>query len=217
MKPAWDALSQEFEGSKTVLVADVDCTTSGKSLCARFKVSGFPTIKYFNPPNHVGEDYDGGRSLDQLRAFAESELKIACSPTSKSSCLKEELAQLEKDLAIPAAARTAELVKIYEAMDADAEKHDAYLEELQAKYEEAEEAIEARNAAVEPRVKQLKAAGTTLPEGFKRRDEEDEDEEDEEDEEDDDDDDEGDDDEGDDDEGDADGDDDDDDAGSDEL
>jgi hypothetical protein len=214
MKPAWDALSQEFEGSKTVLVADVDCTTSGKSLCARFKVSGFPTIKYFNPPNHVGEDYDGGRSLDQLRAFAESELKIACSPTSKSNCSKEELLQLEKDLAIPAAARTAELVKIYEAMDADAEKHDAYLEELQAKYEEAEEAIEARNAAVEPRVKQLKAAGTTLPEGFKRRDEEDEDEEDEED---DDDDDEGDDDEGDDDEGDADGDDDDDDEGSDEL
>ena len=206
MKPAWDALSQEFEGSKTVLVADVDCTASGKSLCARFQVSGFPTIKYFNPPNHVGEDYDGGRSLDQLRAFAKSSLKIACSPTSKSSCSKEELAQLEKDLAIPAAERTAELVKIYEAMDADAEKHDAYLEELQAKYDEAEEALEARNAAVEPRVKQLKAAGTTLPEGFKRRDEEDEDEEDEDEEDDDDDD-----------EGDADGDDDDDDEGSDEL
>ena len=206
MKPAWDALSQDYEGSKTVLVADVDCTASGKSLCARFKVSGFPTIKYFNPPSHVGEDYDGGRSLDQLLAFAESELKIACSPTSKSSCSKEELLQLEKDLAIPAAARTAELVKIYEAMDADAEKHDAYLEELQAKYEEAEEAIEARNAAVEPRVKQLKAAGTTLPEGFKRRDEEDEDEEDEDEEDDDDDD-----------EGDADGGDDDDDEGSDEL
>jgi hypothetical protein len=210
MKPAWDALSQDYEGSKTVLVADVDCTASGKSLCARFKVSGFPTIKYFNPPNHVGEDYDGGRSLDQLRAFAKSSLKIACSPTSKSSCSKEELVQLEKDLAIPAAERTAELVKIYEAMDADAEKHDAYLEELQAKYDEAEEALEARNAAVEPRVKQLKTAGTTLPEGFKRRDEEDEDEEDEEDDDDDD--------EGDDDEGDADGDDDDDDdEGSDEL
>ena len=206
MKPAWDALSQDYEGSKTVLVADVDCTASGKSLCARFKVSGFPTIKYFNPPNHVGEDYDGGRSLDQLRAFAKSSLKIACSPTSKSSCSKEELLQLEKDLAIPAAARTAELVKIYEAMDADAEKHDAYLEELQAQYDEAEEALEARNAAVEPRVKQLKAAGTTLPEGFKRRDEEDEDEEDEDEEDDDDDD-----------EGDADGGDDDDDEGSDEL
>ena len=216
MKPAWDALSQDYEGSKTVLVADVDCTAAGKSLCARFKVSGFPTIKYFNPPSHVGEDYDGGRSLDQLRAFAESELKIACSPTSKSSCSKEELLQLEKDLATPPAERTAELVKIYEAMDADAEQHDAYLEELQAKYEEAEEALEARNAAVEPRVKQLKAAGTTLPEGFKRRDEEDEDEEDEDEE--DDDDDEGDaDGDDDDDEGDADGDDDDDDEGSDEL
>ena len=102
-------------------------------------------------------------------------------------------------------------MKIYEAMDADAEKHDAYLEELQAQYDEAEEALEARNAAVEPRVKQLKAAGTTLPEGFKRRDEEDEDEEDEDEEDDDEDD------EGDDDEGDADGDDDDDDEGSDEL
>ncbi|KAH8080433.1 hypothetical protein JL720_9128 [Aureococcus anophagefferens] len=68
-----------------------------------------------------------------VKFLAPCELKIACSPTSKASCSKEELAQLEKDLAIPRR-RTAELVKIYEAMDADAEKHDAYLEELQARF-----------------------------------------------------------------------------------
>ena len=47
MKPDWDELGEEFENSKKVLIGDVDCTTDGgKPVCERFKVEGYPTIKY---------------------------------------------------------------------------------------------------------------------------------------------------------------------------
>ena len=59
MKPAWDALAEEYETSKTVVIADVDCTKE-RALCERFEIEGFPTIKFFNPPDDEGEDYEGG-------------------------------------------------------------------------------------------------------------------------------------------------------------
>ncbi|EOD11964.1 hypothetical protein EMIHUDRAFT_257283, partial [Emiliania huxleyi CCMP1516] len=74
MKPDWDSLASTFEDSKKVLIADVDCTTGGKPLCEKYGVRGYPTIKYFNPPDEEGEDYKGGRSLDELKKFAENEL-----------------------------------------------------------------------------------------------------------------------------------------------
>ena len=55
MKPAWDSLAQQFAKSDKVFVGDVDCTASGKELCERIGVQGFPTIKYFNPPDTDGE------------------------------------------------------------------------------------------------------------------------------------------------------------------
>jgi len=33
MKPDWDKLMEEFADSPTQLIADVDCTADGKSLC----------------------------------------------------------------------------------------------------------------------------------------------------------------------------------------
>ena len=33
MKPDWDKLASDFADSKDVLIADVDCTAGGKSLC----------------------------------------------------------------------------------------------------------------------------------------------------------------------------------------
>ena len=68
MKPAWDQLMSEYEGSATVLVADVDCTSSGKSLCQAQEVRGYPTIKY-GPPGDL-KKYTGGRSADALKQFA---------------------------------------------------------------------------------------------------------------------------------------------------
>merc|ERR1712127_1058832 len=50
---------------------------AGKSLCDKFGVRGYPTIKFFNPPDEEGEDYKGGRDLESLRKFASTELKKA--------------------------------------------------------------------------------------------------------------------------------------------
>lgn len=35
----------------------------------RYGVGGFPTLKYFPKSNKAGEDYDGGRDLDDFVAF----------------------------------------------------------------------------------------------------------------------------------------------------
>mmetsp|Transcript_27421 Transcript_27421/g.75408 ORF Transcript_27421/g.75408 Transcript_27421/m.75408 type:complete len:129 (-) Transcript_27421:33-419(-) len=69
MKPDWDKLMAEFKDSTTVLIADVDCTDEGQSKCKEVGVQGYPALKYGDPGNL--QDYKGGRSLVDLRMFAE--------------------------------------------------------------------------------------------------------------------------------------------------
>merc|ERR1712193_546212 len=66
-------MGAEFKDSKTALVADVDCTAGGQSLCNEVGVRGYPTIKYGDPNNL--EDYKGGRDFDALKKFAEENLE----------------------------------------------------------------------------------------------------------------------------------------------
>ena len=44
MKPDWDKLATEYEGSDKVLIADADCTGAGKPLCEKFGVRGIPML-----------------------------------------------------------------------------------------------------------------------------------------------------------------------------
>jgi len=162
MKPAWDSLAAEYATSTKVLIADVDCTAAGEPLCERFGVEGFPTIKVFNPPDEDGEDYEGGRELDELKAFA-AQMGPGCSPTTKDNCSAEQLAELEAVLALPEGDREVELATLQKDL-ADKEKaHDALLESLQAQYEESNQALEAAKKAAKPRIKLLKNAGTKEP------------------------------------------------------
>ncbi len=92
MKPAWDNLMTEFEDSAGVLVADVDCIGSGKDLCNKIGVKGFPTIKYGDPVNL--EDYKGGRDADSLKKFA-SELKPSCNVATLENCSDAQKASIE--------------------------------------------------------------------------------------------------------------------------
>jgi len=99
MKPAWDKLSGEFADSKTVLVADVDCTAAGKDLCETQGVEGFPTIKYGDPDDL--KKYEGGRSYEDLKAFAESSLGPQCGPGDNIGlCSDKVRAKIEKFLAM---------------------------------------------------------------------------------------------------------------------
>jgi len=84
----------EFKGSASALVADVDCTTGGKSLCETHGVRGYPTIKWGDPS--ALEDYQGGRTFKDLKAFADENLKPICSPTNLDLCDDEKKAEIAK-------------------------------------------------------------------------------------------------------------------------
>lgn len=92
MKPAWDAVMEEFSSSESIVVADVDCVEAGKPLCDTVGVKGFPTIKYGDPNNL--QDYKGGREKDDLSKFAAS-LKPGCKVTTLTDCSDEDKKVIE--------------------------------------------------------------------------------------------------------------------------
>merc|ERR1712080_399611 len=64
--------------------------------CEEHGVQGFPTIKYGDPAGL--EDYEGGRGFDELKKFAEENLKPSCSPTNVDLCddeMKSRITELE--------------------------------------------------------------------------------------------------------------------------
>jgi len=92
MKPTWDKLMKAFKGHETALVADVDCTAEGKSLCEEHGVRGYPTLKYGDPSEL--QDYQGGRDFKTLKKFADENLKPICGINNMDLCdeeAKEEL------------------------------------------------------------------------------------------------------------------------------
>jgi len=158
MKPDWDSLGSEYENSKTVIIADVDCTAAGKSLCERFGVRGYPTIKYFNPPDEEGEDYKGGRSLDDLKKFAANELGPGCSVDALENCSDAQKKELEQYTAMADGERAEMLASLKTALQDAEGKHEALLKELQATYKESMDSLEKLKDESAPKIKLLKAA-----------------------------------------------------------
>ena len=126
MKPDWDKLVDAFANSKTALIADVDCTAEGKSLCEENGVRGYPSIKYGDPS--ALEDYQGGRDYESLKTFADENLKPMCSPTNINLCGNERKAEIKKfqDMAEDDLKK---IIKEKEMVIADAEK--TFKEEVQ--------------------------------------------------------------------------------------
>lgn len=145
MKPAWDQLMAEFAGSKTVCVADVDCTASGKSLCEAHGVQGYPTLKQGDPS--ALENYEGGREFEELKTFVNS-LKPVCSPGNMDLCDADGKAAIEAVMSLSDADITS-MIADGDAKVAEADTtFDAELEALQAKYQELVKAKEAKIAEV---------------------------------------------------------------------
>jgi hypothetical protein len=169
MKPDWDSLSEEFASSSKVIVADVDCTTGGKPLCEKYGVRGYPTIKYFNPPDEAGEDYKGGRDLASLKKFA-SEMGPGCSVDALENCSDEQKAELDKYVAMPAEERDTKLADMKSALEKAEKDHEDLLKQLQATYKESMEKLEKLKEDSAPTMKLLKAA-TPKPADEKPKDE----------------------------------------------
>jgi hypothetical protein len=158
MKPDWDSLGATYADSKTVVIADVDCTAAGKPLCDKYGVRGYPTIKYFNPPDEEGEDYKGGRDLAALKKFVENDLGPGCSVDTKENCTPEQLKDLETYIAMPAAERDAKLTEMKEKLKTAEETHNELLKTLQAQFKESQDGLEKLKEESAPVIKMLKAA-----------------------------------------------------------
>uniref|UniRef100_A0A7S4V430 Thioredoxin domain-containing protein n=1 Tax=Alexandrium monilatum TaxID=311494 RepID=A0A7S4V430_9DINO len=159
MKPAWDELMAEFEGHKTILVADVDCIGDGKSICDKIGVEGFPTIKHGDPSNL--EDYEGERELEALKEFA-SNLKPMCSPSNLDLCDEEGKKKIGDLMALSDDDLDAKIQELDDVI-AEADKtFEAEVEELQKRYEELstkkEEAVKAVKASGHGLMKAVRAA-----------------------------------------------------------
>jgi len=152
MKPDWDKLTAEYKASATVLIADVDCTAGGKSLCDEVGVRGYPTIKSGDPSDL--QDYKGARDLAGLQKHAES-LGPSCSPANLDLCDADKKAKIEEFTKMGAAKRE-EMIK---EKDAESAKLEAdfkeFVDGLQKSYTEANEK---KDKAVED----LKASGLGL-------------------------------------------------------
>jgi len=137
MKPAWDKLIAEFKDSKTALIADVDCTAGGQSLCSEVGVKGYPTIKYGDPNNL--EDYKGGRDFDSLKKFAEENLGPQCGPANMDLCDDEKKAQIEGFQKMSSADLEAAINEKTEAMEKLETDFKTFVEGLQKQYSEGSE------------------------------------------------------------------------------
>jgi len=165
MKPDWDSLAATFADSTKVIIADVDCTAAGKPLCDKFGVRGYPTIKFFNPPDEEGEDYKGGRDLPALKKFVESDLGPGCSVDTKENCSAEQLKELQTYMDMDAGERTAKLEKMKEELKSAEDAHNELLKGLQAQFKESQDALEKLKEDSAPVIKLLKAASPAAKAG----------------------------------------------------
>jgi len=138
MKPAWEQLEKAFEGSKTAIIVDVDCTADkNKDLCSKYGVRGYPTIKYITgDTDPLGDSYDGGRDFDSLKSFADENLGPSCGPTNLDLCSDEQKETIAAYQAQDIAELKAEIAA-KEKQVADAEQYfKDEVQKLQNKYQE---------------------------------------------------------------------------------
>ena len=160
MKPDWDKLMEDFSGSATQLVADVDCTADGKPLCDANGVRGYPTIKYGEPSDL--QDYQGGRDYDALKKFADENLKPMCSPVNIDLCDDDKKKEINDLMALSAEDLDAKISAEEKKLEEAEQYFKDEVQKLQDTYQklstEKDEKIEAVKAAGLGLMKSVKAA-----------------------------------------------------------
>jgi len=95
LRPTWDKLADKWANDDSVNVADVDCTVED-SLCSKFEVRGYPTLKYWSAEGEGPLEYQGGRDLNDLDSFIQKTLAVLCSLSNQSSCSEKEKTYIAK-------------------------------------------------------------------------------------------------------------------------
>ncbi|XP_062230809.1 protein disulfide isomerase-like 2-1 [Phragmites australis] len=86
LAPVYEKLASVFKLDKGVVIANLDADKH-TNLAEKYGVSGFPTLKFFPKGNKAGEDYDGGRDLDDFVKFINE--KCGTSRDSKGQLTSE--------------------------------------------------------------------------------------------------------------------------------
>ena len=68
LAPVYEKVAESFAGESSVVIAKVDADKH-KDLGSRYKVTGFPTLKFFPKTNKNGEEYSGGRKGEDFVSF----------------------------------------------------------------------------------------------------------------------------------------------------
>ncbi|KAI6674554.1 hypothetical protein NL676_002460 [Syzygium grande] len=68
LAPTYEKVAAAFKSEEDVVIANLDADKY-KDLGEKYGVSGFPTLKFFPKNNKDGEEYDGGRDLDDFVNF----------------------------------------------------------------------------------------------------------------------------------------------------
>jgi len=161
MKPDWDRLMEDFKGSETALVADVDCTAEGEELCEMVGGQGYPTLKYGDPNNL--EDYEGGREYEELLEFASNNLGPTCGPDNMDLCDSAQTEKIETIMALGLEKIVGRIENINGEISAAEEFFDIEVQKLQERYEKlSEDKDEAIKAAKDKDLGMLKSVRAHL-------------------------------------------------------
>ncbi|KAG8052238.1 hypothetical protein GUJ93_ZPchr0001g32744 [Zizania palustris] len=68
LAPTYEKLASVYKLDEGVVIANLDADKH-KDLAEKYGVTGYPTLKFFPKGNKAGEDYDGGRDLDDFVKF----------------------------------------------------------------------------------------------------------------------------------------------------
>ncbi|KAM7276752.1 hypothetical protein ACFE04_018618 [Oxalis oulophora] len=68
LAPTYEKVATVFKSDSDVVIANLDADKH-RDLGEKFGVSGFPTLKFFPKDNKAGEDYEGGRDLEDFVNF----------------------------------------------------------------------------------------------------------------------------------------------------
>ncbi|KAI3675980.1 hypothetical protein L1987_85576 [Smallanthus sonchifolius] len=72
LAPEYERLGVSFKGTKSVLIGKVDCDEH-KQICTKYKISGYPTIKWFAKGSLEPQEYDGAHTAYALVEYMNSQ------------------------------------------------------------------------------------------------------------------------------------------------
>lgn len=135
LKPKWEEMAKKFVKDPKVIVGKVNCDEE-KELCQSFQITGYPSIKAFRAGDISGEDYNGGRTVEDMESFARG-LKPACSDSNRDECSVEQIKLLDEAKAF-SDEELEKKISTYETELKDVnEGLENFIKTLQAQYEKA--------------------------------------------------------------------------------